>query len=504
MPIRREIASARRDITMPLWGGLLRPQDDVLLSRGGTLGLKVYEDIERDPWAFDKLQKRKLAATARPWVVEPGGKRAIDRKAAAWLDGKLKTWAFDKWWFDLSDAVLKGFAVGEVMWAVDAAGLVVPAALLSRDQRRFVFDEDRRLRLLTWADMVTGEELPERKFIIHQCGGKAGDPYGKGLGHQLFWPVFFKRQGIAFWMVFCEKFGSPTVKGTYPQEMLDEDQQKLLNTLTNIAQESAVIVPEGTVVDLLEAARSGTVNTYDQLCRFMDEQIAVAVVGQTLTSSQGSSGSRALGEVHAEVQAEIIDADCDLLARTLNDTLFLWLTEYNFPGAAPPQVWRPRPTREEDEAKVKQARIDARDKARSFVTAMRNDGWEPEDPQAGLEEQAEGAWTYVGKPAPDPAKPEPPAFADPPVPAPVTRDAMDDLADQLDAVAAPAMDALIDRLRRLVDQVEAEGGTLQDVADRLAALYPQMDAAALGQAMAQAMTVAALQGRLGVLDGVTS
>ena len=64
--------------------------------------------------------------------------------------------------------------------------------------------------------MVEGEELPDRKFIIHSVGGKDGSPYGLGVGHRLFWPVFFKRQGISFWLIFAEKFGTPTAVGKYP------------------------------------------------------------------------------------------------------------------------------------------------------------------------------------------------------------------------------------------------------------------------------------------------
>lgn len=503
--VRREIASARRDVTMPLWGDLLRPQDEVLLSRGGQ-GLKVYEDLERDAFVYSMVQKRKLASIARPWVVEAGGPRRADRLAAAWIEAKLKIWAFDRWWLDLADAMLKGFAVSEVMWGTDAEGRIVPTDLLSRNQRRFVFDADRRLRLLTHDNMLTGEELPERKFIAYAFGARAGDPYGKGLGHQLFWPVFFKRQGWAFWMVFAEKFGTPTVVGTYAEGTLEEEQQALLDRMTNLAQDNAIAVPSGTVLSLLEATRAGGVGTYEQLCRFCDEQIAVAVVGQTLTSSPGSSGSRALGEVHAEVQAEMVDADTDLMARLFNDTLVKWLCEFNFPDAAPPQVWRPRPLREEDEAKVRTVKVGAREAARGFVAAMRADGWEPEDPAAGLEDQAEGEWRFVGKADPAPAPLPTPSFAAPalalPAPRDAPRDALDELTDQVDQAAAPAMDAMITRIRDLVDQVEAEGGTLQDVADRLILLYPQMDSQALGQVMAQAMTTASLHGRADILAGV--
>lgn len=45
------------------------------------------------------------------------------------------------------------------------------------------------------------------------------------------------------------------------------------------------------------------------------------MLGQTLTGSVGSSGSRALGEVHQSVRADIIDSTAEWLAEILNEQL---------------------------------------------------------------------------------------------------------------------------------------------------------------------------------------
>ncbi len=56
---------------------------------------------------------------------------------------------------------------------------------------------------------------------------------------------------------------------------------------------------------------------------------------------------------------------------------------------------------------------------------------------------------------------------------------------------------MIDRIRELVD-----GATdLQDVADGLVDLYPEMDTADLAEAMRRAFVVADLRGRSEILDG---
>jgi len=89
-----------------------------------------------------------------------------------------------------------------------------------------------------------------------------------------------------------------------------------------------VIVPDGMVVELLEATRAGSIDTYEKLARYMDEQISVAVLGETMTTGAqagGVGGSQA--GVHNEVRKEIAQADADLLSETLNNTLVKFMAE---------------------------------------------------------------------------------------------------------------------------------------------------------------------------------
>ena len=504
--LRSEIATPETDIFAAIWVDLLRPTDEVLEQQGGGKCLKIYDEIERDPLAQVMLLKRKLGLVARDWEIEPGGPRRADKQAAELCRRVLAgDWglSFDKLCLDLLDATLKGYAVAELIWEpVD--GYLIPVAIKPKDQRRFVFDKASRLRMLTRENTFSGVELPDRKFIVHRFGDKTGDPYGRGLGHQLFWWAFFKRMGVQFWMTFAEKFGSPTVVGEVPDTMLPAEEDVLLDKLAGIAQQTALTVPQGTVVKMLEALRSGTV-TYPELVDYCDRMITVGISGETLTTSEGNAGSRALGQVHQEVRDEIVDADGDLLSATLNTQLMTWITELNYPDARPPRVWRPRPTKQEAEARTQQEQLKARQLALDYITAMRSKGWEPADPGADVMDQWSGGWTYTGvasgigggpPPSADTALPSPAQLA-----APDRAQAVDHLAADLDAAAAPAMDKLIGQLRQLLDQVEAEGGDLTDVLGRLADLYPALDPSDLAQAIGQAMALGNLTGRLDVADG---
>lgn len=352
-PELNEIASISRDPTQLFFGKVLSNTDDTLLTRGQGKGLKIYDELERDAHAYSVLQKRKLALVSREWVVTPASESAQDKLAADFITETVKRISFDRICVDLLDATNKGFAVGEVMWAVKPSAAlghdaVVPHDVIARNQRRFTFGKERDekwngypLRLLTRENTYEGVELPVKKFIVHRFGSKDASPFGLGLGHKLFWPVFFKRQGITFWLTYCDKFGSPTSVGKYPRGSGKAEQEKLLQSLRAIANDVGIIVPEGTEIELLEAARAGGADTYEKLCRFLDEQMSEAVLGETMTTSAAGAGlGSGQANVQNEVRTEVTQADADLLSDTLNGTLVPWLIEYNMPGVGMPMVSR--------------------------------------------------------------------------------------------------------------------------------------------------------------------
>jgi SPP1 gp7 family putative phage head morphogenesis protein len=211
--------------------------------------------------------------------------------------------------------------------------------LVGKHPRRFIFTPERELRLLTPSNMIEGEPVPDRKFIVFTYGS-TDNPYGKGLGQRLWWPVWFKKHGVKYWVVFGERFGSPTTVGKYPRGSGKPEQDKLLAALEAIQKETGIIIPEDLVIELLEAARKTSTDTYEKLCQFMDLQISKAVLGQTLTTEVGERGSYAASKTHEDVRQDIVKADADLLCELLNNTLIPWLVDYNHPDVrAYPQIW---------------------------------------------------------------------------------------------------------------------------------------------------------------------
>lgn len=348
LPVTDEIAGAANDIT--LFGdylGTKRLANPDRLLRSEGKGLELYEDLMRDPQVRACLQSRRLSVVGREWEVVPAGEEAEDLKTSDFVRRALLAFDFDSARYALLGAIVLGFKASEVMWEY-SEGSVWIREMRGRSSRRFAFGADGGLRLLTAKSMIEGEPVPERKFQVFRYGGENGSPYGEGLGPTLHWPVWFKKNAVKFWMIFAEKFGSPTVIGKYPPGTPGEQQDALLAALEAIQQESAIKIPETMRVELLEAQRGGTVNTYESLCRFMNAELAKAIMGQTLTTEVGETGSYAASKTHDEVRRDYVKADADLLSNALNSGLIRWLVDFNFPDVRRyPKLWV-RFDREED------------------------------------------------------------------------------------------------------------------------------------------------------------
>ncbi len=480
--LRNEIATVARDP----WNASARLRwllnlDDTLMTRGGQKGLRIYDELERDGRTFSALRKRKMALLAYPWQLDPASDAPLDVAAAELVERHLKAMNFQDTCLSLQDAILKGFAVGEILWGFDAEGYVAPLEVIGRDQRRFVFDQQRKLRMRDWSNMWDGVELPDKKFIIHSVGSKDGSPYGLGLGTVLFWYVFFKRQDITFWLTFLDKFGSPTAVGRYDPGTDPDDQAKLMQAMMSIAQDAGITIPKTVEIDLLEAQRSGSVDAYERACRYFDEEITITVLGETLTTSNVGVGSQAATTVHDDVRLELVQSDGELLASTLNRTLIAWDVALNIAGANPPKI-KFVVGQEED--------LTARANRDKVISDM---GFKPT--LNYIHGTYGGQWTErqaplqfgSGDPAPDDGGGDA-AFAE------GGQDSlMDQFAERLGAQADPHISAMVDRVKALA----GDCASLEELRDRVLDIYGDLDHRAFAEVMSVALGAGAAAGATG-------
>jgi len=489
-----EVANRLRDPFETTYLGVLRTNDPLLLEKGsGGANVDLYRDLNRDGKVFAGLQKRQLALISRPWQVEPVEDGEAGTADAEIVTDILQRCSFDQICRDLMEAVLVGFAVSEIVWTV-RDNRVVPERIVKRAPRRFVYvQEDEHaapeLRLLTRENMLTGEQLPERKFIVHRMNPEDDNPYGNGLGLQLYWPVFFKRKGIIAWNKLNDRFGSPTPWGKYPRGAGAKEKGTLFDALRAISNDGVVMTPEGMGIELLESKLTGSISTQQSLCEYMDDWIAEVLLGQEPRANGGGALAAASKERQA-VRLDLVQADSDLLSDTLNSTLLKWICEFN--GLAPCVLYRV--VKEEEDLKAA-SETDKNVASMGFemtldaVRAKYGEGWEKKaalklavpprsgKPPAALSELPE-----------DPADGDKTAsFAEP---EPKRRDEQTALTNALVAATGDAVSGWLAHISALVDQA-ADLPALQQA---LLASYGDLPTDDLARVMSLGYATAALAG----------
>lgn len=74
--------------------------------------------------------------------------------------------------------------------------------------------------------------------------------------------------------------------------------------IISLGTDAAGIVPSSTMIEFIESQKTTSVEIYEKLARYCDEQISKAILGQTLTSDSGG-GSYAQSKTHNEVRHDL-------------------------------------------------------------------------------------------------------------------------------------------------------------------------------------------------------
>lgn len=478
-----EVANRLRDPFETNYMGVLRTNDPLLLERGdGARAFELYRDLERDGKVFSGLQKRKLAVIAKPWQVEPVEKGEAGVKDAAVVTEMLKLINFDALCSELLDALLVGFVPAEIVWTIRDK-LVVAGRVVARAQRRFIYRQDDahaapELHLLTRSNMLTGEAVPERKFMVHRVNPRDDNPYGTGLGLQLYWPVFFKRKGILSWNKLNDRFGSPTPWGKYPRGAGPKEKGTLFDALKSMSNDGVIMTPEGMGLELLESKLTGSITTQQSLCEYMDDWIMEVILGQSPRGKGGGAMAAASNE-REDVRAELSQADSDLLSETINSTLLTWFCEYN--GLSPCRVYR---VIKKDEDLKAASETDKNVAGMGFRMTL-----------DGVRAKYGEHWEEA---APAEVKPLNPASFAEPNSAASQPDALDQLIEAEQAQWQAVMAPMVDPIRKLLANAAARGETAAELLVRLPELLAQMDA----DQLAESLTRTAFAARLGAQAGI--
>ncbi|MDA8488558.1 DUF935 domain-containing protein [Kluyvera sp. Awk 3] len=285
---------------------------------------------ERDLHYASVLRTRKLTVAGIVPTVVAASDDDVDVQLADAVRHLMEQPQVPELLFDLLDGLGKGVGVCEILWNTRDV-LWKPRDYEWVDPRFLKADRDtlREFRLITEKEPVDGEPLSPGKYIVHQPRLKSGLPLRNGLARLVAVMYMLKSFTVRDWWAFGEKFGLPMIVGKYGNNASPEQIRVLVDAISSLASDSGCAIPDSMKLDMVEtASRTGGGALFKEMAEWCDAQTSKAVLGQTMTTDDGSS--RAQADVHDRVRMDIAVWDARQLSNTLNEFLVRPFIEFNY------------------------------------------------------------------------------------------------------------------------------------------------------------------------------
>ncbi|MDR0996760.1 MAG: DUF935 domain-containing protein [Zoogloeaceae bacterium] len=327
--LARQIATRERSIDFFGLSLYLPNPDPVLKALGKDIA--AYRDLCADAHVGGCIRRRKAAVLAlERGLKNDGGASARMMKN---VQAMLADLPINRMLSEMLDSVLYGYQPMEILWK-KSGSFIVPADVVGKPPEWFCFDPQNRLRFRSRENLLEGELLPDRAFLLPRQDPTYQNPYGFPDLSLVFWPTTFKKGGLKFWVQFTEKYGAPWVIGKHPRGTPDSETDAFLDRLEQMVQDAVAVIPDDSSVEVMETANgANNAEVYERLLTFCRAEVSIALLGQNQTTEKDST--RASAQAGIEVTRDIRDGDKRIVEEAMN-MLIRWLCELNFGHVAMP------------------------------------------------------------------------------------------------------------------------------------------------------------------------
>lgn len=285
--------------TLPGWRQARDAAESIYWPQRKTLH-DMYREITLDPHLTNEMDTRLRGVTNVTWTFQ------LDGDPIPELESFIKKRAFKKLIRHIIEARLYGFSLIEIIDIRQAIIELVPREHVLPEQNLVVADP----YLASEGYDYTKPPFAGRVLAV-------GEPDDLGLLFKVAPYVILKKGDVSDWATYCEIFGSPLRVGKYDPTM-PENQKQVENSLRQMGANAWGAFPIGTEFEYIDANKGGTGNTvYQSFAEFCNAEISKALVGQTMTSSDGSSEAQA--KIHKEKLEEINRDDREFVMSVLNE-----------------------------------------------------------------------------------------------------------------------------------------------------------------------------------------
>lgn len=171
-------------------------------------------------------------------------------------------------------------------------------------------------------DGINYTELPYSNWCV---------PVGKSRDLGLFLKitplVIWKKNAMGAWAEFIEKFGSPIRVGKTDSSDL-ESVNNMQDMLRNMGVASWGLFKTDDIIELVESNHSDAFQVFNEMIERCNQEISKLILGQTMTTDNGSSRSQA--EVHERILRMVGESDEQFITNILNDQLLPLMNNLGF------------------------------------------------------------------------------------------------------------------------------------------------------------------------------
>jgi SPP1 gp7 family putative phage head morphogenesis protein len=303
------VSRNREDINT--WLTALKIAEDIKQPRRGDL-LRVYESVLIDAHLSSALETRTLKLLATKWRVVTS--KGVDEEKSRLFESPW-FYAYMKYFME---AIYYGHSFLEFSPPIN--GEFNEITLVNRRHIRpelgqYVIKESDSTGI-----QYRGTQVMDWCIEI-------GNAFDLGLLKKASPHALWKKNALAAWSEFDEKFGVP-----FRIVKTNSRDNKRLNTLKSVMQNMGsagwAILQDDETMQLLETAGGDVYKCFDMLIARANSEMSKLILGQTMTADEG--GSMAQAKVHLEVMEDRYHGDLAAAKYNLNWSLLPFMVKHGY------------------------------------------------------------------------------------------------------------------------------------------------------------------------------
>lgn len=308
-------------------------QDDLTARKGSA----IYAEMKQDPDVKNALVVKSCGVLSKGWEINAGDESAQAQEQADFVQTIFDDMpgSFDDVLMEIiKDGLCLGTSLSEKNWLLRDDGKFGIKSIKVKDPNGYDITQDEYGNITDLFMTLLGQKLPLdiNKFCIFTWQSEHGNPWGTSDLRAAYRYYWLKKMIVQWYAVYLEKYSMPTPIGKVKRGTNNTIKQALLNVISKIQQETALVINDDETVELLSANNnSSNAGIFNEALDMCNKQIAKAILGQTLATGEGTrTGSYAQSKVHQDVMDLYIKNLKRQIEEFVDENIVRDIINYNF------------------------------------------------------------------------------------------------------------------------------------------------------------------------------